>query len=57
MDGLMDRKRARWMHGWIEKDTLIVLAHDSTLMCKGEGANGPMYLLLMNFKLLSEALI
>ena len=55
MDGLMDRKRARWTDGWIEKHTLIVLAHDLTLMCMGEGANWPpMYLLLMISKLLSD---
>ena len=23
MDGLMDRKRARWMDGWMEKHTLL----------------------------------
>ena len=39
MDGLIDRKRARWMDGWIEKHTLIVLAHNLTLMCMGEGTN------------------
>ena len=41
MDGLMDRKRARWTDGWIEKHALIVLAHNLTLMCMGEGANWP----------------